>query len=66
VRALLIEIRGQVDVELAVAAGGDIEDMDVGAELIGDAPAAEARAADAEFGLMRQLARVAAIRGHRP
>ncbi len=66
VLARLVEIRGELDVELAVAAGRDVEDMDVATELIDDASAPEARAANAELGLVRQLARVAALGRHRP
>ncbi len=46
--AHLIEVRGQGDGQVGVLVRGDVVDMDVGHELVGDAPGVEARGAGVE------------------
>ncbi|MCS0661192.1 hypothetical protein, partial [Massilia terrae] len=65
-RALLVEVGHQAGLEQAVAAGGDVEHVQVCAELVDDASVAERRAAHVPVLVLGELFAVAAVRVGRP
>ncbi len=63
---LLGEVRRQVERDRLVGGRRDVEQIKVGAQLIDDAPLAQAGAAHGEIGVMGQLLAVGAVQLHRP
>ena len=64
--ALLVEVGVERDRHDAVFAGGDVEEMNVGAELVGDAAVVEGGAGGVPAGVERVLFRIASVRFHGP
>src|SRR5205814_8066528 len=62
--AQLVEVGGQADVERRVDAGSDVEEAQVGAELVDDAPVAEARRGDLPAAVPGELPEVLAVAAH--